>query len=311
LSFLLSLLCLLLFPLLSFPSSKVCVVCRALITILLFDRATRATAQEIEHRQVVVKADAEGLPTAYGAPPDLSHGRISTLTKSYVISPFSFELEAGYEDVIFQHGLPAQLFRQEVEMGLPARFTVGIQNQIEHFAEDTRVRSFTLEARYALANWNKLPLNPTISAEYRFGLSNGTRDSGELALLFSHDFPHLIEWAMNIFVDREFGGRESTSAGFAQSIEVPILLPEEKLEVGLEMQYRRGGETIGQEDTIKGFAIGPTLAWRPTKKVRFDLSPLIGCNDHTPAVQVFAVLSFSFGGPGTGDVETPASTRGH
>jgi hypothetical protein len=194
-------------------------------------------------------------------------------------------------------------------MGLPARFTVGVQNQVEHFAAATRDRSFTLEARYALANWNKLPLNPAISAEYRFGLNDASRDSGELALLISHDFPHLIEWAMNIFVDREFGGRQSTTAGFAQSVEVPILLPEEKLEVGLEMQYRGGGETVGREDTTKGFAIGPTLAWRPTKNARFDLSPLIGCSDHTPTVQIFAVFSFSFGKSEPGETETPASAR--
>ena len=282
-----------------------------MLAILLLAQATRAGAQEIENRQVVVNAEAEELPTAYGAPPDLSHGRISTLTKSYVLSPFSFELEVGYEGAIFQHGLPAQLFRQELEMGLPARFTVGIQNQIEQFGGNTRDRSFTLEARYALANWNKLPLNPTISAEYRFGLSNGFEDSAELALLISHDFPHLIEWAMNIFVDREFGGRQSTSAGFAQSVEVPLLLPEEKLEAGIEMQYQSGGERIGGLGSTKGLAIGPTLAWRPTKNIRFDVSPLIGCSDHTPAVQVFAVFAFSFGGPATGDTETPASARGH
>ena len=270
-----------------------------------------ATSQETENRQVVVRAEAEELPSAYGAPPDLSHGRISTLTKSYVLSPFSFELEAGYEGDIFRHGLSAQLFRQEIEMGLPARFTVGVQNQIEHLSGNTRDRSFTLEARYALANWNKLPLNPAISAEYRFGFSKGLPDSGELALLISHDFPHEIEWAMNIFVDREFDGKESTNAGFAQSVEVPVLLPEEKLEVGLEMQYRSGGETIGGERTTKGLAIGPTFAWRPTKNVRFDLSPLLGCSEHTPAVQVFAVFSFSFGGTEVGDVETPASARGH
>jgi hypothetical protein len=270
-----------------------------------------AISQETENRQVVVRAEAEQLPSAYGAPPDLSHGRISTLTKSYVLSPFSFELEAGYEGSIFRHGLPAQLFRQEIEMGLPGRFTVGVQNQIGHFAGNTRDRSFTLEARYALANWNKLPLNPAISAEYRFGLSNGLSDSGELALLTSHDFSHEIEWAMNIFVDRDFDGKESTNAGFAQSVEVPVLLPEEKLEVGLEMEYRSGGETIGLERKTKGLAIGPTLAWRPTKDARVDLSPLFGCSDHTPAVQVFAVFSFSFGGPGGGDVESPTSTRGH
>src|SRR6266436_20664 len=231
-----------------------------------------ATGQEIENRQVVVRAEAEELPTAYGAPPDMSHGRISTLTKSYVLSPFSFELEAGYEAAVFRGGLPTQLFRQEIEMGLPARFTVGTQNQVEHFAGETCDRSFTLEARYALANWNKLPLNPAISVEYRLGLSNGLPDSGELALLISHDFPHEIESAMNIFVDRDFGGKESTNAGFAQSVEAPVLLPEEKLEVGLEMQYRSGGETIGLERKTKGLAIGPTLAWRPTKDARVDLS---------------------------------------
>jgi hypothetical protein len=280
---------------------------------VLLAGATVASAQETENPQVVVQAEAREIPSAYGAPPDLSHGRISTLTKSYVLSPFSFELEGGYEGDIFRHSLPAQLFRQEVEMGLPARFTVGVRNQVEHFAGDTFERSFTLEARYALANWNKVPLNPTISIEYRFGLGNAVQvqDSGELALLVSHDFPNLMEWAMNIFVDREFSGRESTSAGFAQSIEAPVLLPQEKLEVGLEMQYRSGGETIEPGRTIKGLVIGPTLAWRPTKSVRFDLSPLFGCSDHTPALQVFAVFSVSFGKTGEAEAETPVSARGH
>jgi len=277
---------------------------------VLLAGTTATSAQETETPQVIVRAEAAEIPSAYGAPPDLSHGRISTLTKSYVLSPFSFELESGYEGDIFRHGLPAQLFRQEIEMGLPARFTVGVQNQDEHFSGDTFERSFTLEARYALADWNKLPLNPTISAEYRFGFNDTSQDSGELALLISHDFPNLIEWAMNIFVEREFGGTESTSAGFAQSVEVPVLLPEEKLEVGLEMQYRSGGESIGPLVSPKGFAIGPTLAWRPTKNARFDLSPLLGCSDHTPAVQVFAVFSFSFGGPTMTEVEMPTSARG-
>jgi hypothetical protein len=279
------------------------------VVIFFVLSVTVADAQNAESRRIVVQAEEGELPSAYGAPPDLSHGRISTLTKSYVLAPFSFEVEAGYEGDIFRQGLPAQLFRQEIEVGLPARFTIGVQNQIEHFTGDTFERTFTLEARYALANWNKLPLNPTISAEYRFGFAHQTPDSGEVALLISHDFPHLIEWAMNIFVDQEFGGRENTSGGFAQSVEVPVLLPEEKLEVGVEMEYRSGIEIIGSQ-SVKGFAIGPTLVWRPTKTMRFDLSPLFGCSDHTPAVQVFAVVSFSFGGPEVGDVETPASARG-
>ena len=283
---------------------KICAVSFSALAV-----ATLLDAQDEERREATVKVEAEELPTAYGAPPDLSHGRISTLTKSYVLSPFSFELEAGYEGAVFRHDLPIHLFRQEIELGLPGRFTIGVQNQIEHFTGGTRDRSFTLEGRYALANWNKLPLNPAISAEYRFGLGDGLPDSGELALLISHDFPHLVEWAMNIFVDREFGGRQSTSAGFAQSIEVPVLLPEEKLEVGLEMQYRSAGESVDRMGSTKGFAIGPTLAWRPTKNARFDLSPLLGCSDRTPAVEVFAVVSFSFGGSSGGETEKPVSTH--
>lgn len=113
---------------------------------------------------------------------------------------------------------------------------------------------------------------------------------------------------MNIFVEREIGDRHSTAAGFAQSVEIPILLPEEKLEAGLEMQYRSGGETARGDGTTKGLAIGPTLAWRPSTKARFDLSPLFGCSDHTPVVEGF-VVSFSFGGPEAGDTEKPTSSH--
>src|SRR5947209_13794611 len=85
-------------------------------------------AQDAEEtaRRVVVKADPDDqLASAYGAPPDLSHGRISTLTKSYVLSPFSVEVENTYTGSFFQDGTPAHLFTQEVELGFPARFTVG------------------------------------------------------------------------------------------------------------------------------------------------------------------------------------------
>ena len=268
---------------------------------------TAANGQEAVRPEPEVEVEAEELPSAYGAPPDLSHGRISTLTKSYVLSPFSFELETGYEGDTFRHGLPAHLFTQEVEMGLPARFTVGLHNLVERFDGGTRDPEFTLEGRYALADWDKLPLNPAISAEYHFGLADGGADSSEFALLVSHSFPHLIEWAMNIFVEHEFDGPARTGGGFAQSIEIPVLLPDEKLEVGIEMQYR-SDETTNVKRPTKGFVIGPTLAWRPNKTARFDLSPLIGCSDHAPALQLFAIFSLSFGSDA--DTETPASARG-
>lgn len=252
-----------------------------------------ANAREEIASEIVVQADAGELPSAFGAPPDLSHGRISTLTKTYVLSPFTFELENSYAGSFFRHGAAAHAFTQEIEMGLPARVTVGVQNQFAHFNGKTSERSITLEGRYALANWNKIPLNPALSAEYRFGWNRRFDDSAELALLLSHEFPHLIEWAMNIFSDFEFGGRHSPSAGFAQSIEMPVLLPEEKLEVGLEMKYQSGSQELRGFRSTRGLQGGPTLAWRPTRNIRFDVSPLFGFSEHAPAVQVFGVFSVS------------------
>jgi hypothetical protein len=78
------------------------------------------------------------------------------------------------------------------------------------------------------------------------------------------------------------------------------------------MQYRSGDEQFGSSRSGKGLQVGPTLAWRPTKMMRFDLSPLFGCSDHAPALQVFGVFSLSFGGSDAGDsgAPSPASTRG-
>ena len=254
-----------------------------------------------------MRVEAEELPSAYGAPPDLSHGRMSTLTKSYVLAPYRFEIEATYEQQAFRHDTPATFFGQEIEMGLPSRFTVGLTNQVVHSHGQTHEHTFGIEARYALADWDKLALNPAISAEYRFGID--AEDSGEFSLLVSHSFPHLVEWAFNAFVEHGFTGKEFTSEGFAQSVEIPVLLPEEKLEVGIEMQYRSRGDPNEIRSEGRGFVIGPTLAWRPTKHARFDLSPLFGWTDSASAVQVFAVFSISLGNET--EAESPASARGH
>ncbi len=52
--------------------------------------STAAHSQTSESGQVVVQAEAGELPSAYGAPPDLSHGRISTFLSGMVLLFASF-----------------------------------------------------------------------------------------------------------------------------------------------------------------------------------------------------------------------------
>jgi len=75
------------------------------------------------------------------------------------------------------------------------------------------------------------------------------------------------------------------------------------------MQYLREEKSIAQVTEPRGLVIGPTLAWRPTRTGRFDLSPLFGCTGDAPRVEIFAVFSLSLGKTTTGETETPISRR--
>jgi hypothetical protein len=274
----------------------------------LFPSLFAAETEEPPTPNVVV--EAEELPSAYGAPPDLSRGRISTLTKAFVLPPYHFEIENFYEGNFSSSDSARHIFSTEIEMGLPSRFTAGIQNQIDRFDGNTRERAFVLEGRYAIADWNKILLNPTIAADYRFGFDRRP-DEIELGLLFCHDFPHLIEWAANVSGEKTLESSRTLGFRLTQSAEIPVLLSDEQLEVGLEMQYEHRDQVSHRRDRETGLAMGPTLAWRPTKTVHIDISPLIGCTGDTPRLDLFAAISFSFGGAEAGETESPTSARAH
>ena len=203
----------------------------------------------------------------------------------------------------------------------------------------------SLEARYALADWNKIPLNPTIFFEYKFGTGHvfheerpgeeemmdgaggdgkggdgGEEEEGEeehpklpdayeIRLLLSQDFGEHVEWAMNWFFEQETSGDRGREWGFAQSALIPIWLDRERFKTGIEMQYKNFTDKDTRDDPTHSFVIGPTFAWKPTRNTRIDLSPLFGVTDDSPQVQGFLVFSMLFGGEGVETGEAPASTR--
>src|SRR5207237_1391805 len=133
----------------------------------------------------------------------------------------------------------------EVAGGWPHLFRVAFELSQERFDGDFQNKSFSVELRYALADWNKVPLNPTLFAEYKFGTgrilheerppeeemaieemarlrhlnleSIGEEvptaeeakpkmpDAYEFRLLLAEDFSERIEWAMNWYFEQEIG----------------------------------------------------------------------------------------------------------
>ena len=288
-----------------------------------------ASAQEATSPRVTVTGDDIG--SAYGAPGAFSRTRFAPLTTAYVLPPWTFYFGTIYEGNAFREGLPDNLFTEEIELGLPHRFGVAAETKFERFNGGGGLSTISLEGRYAFADWGKIPLNPTLFAEYKFGVGSirheegppppaeeeeeeeagppKTPDAYEFRLLLADEFFQRVEWAMNLFFEKENTGDRGREWGVAQSIVTPILLPHEQLKVGVEMQYKNFTVKDTRGDPENSFVIGPTLSYRTTKSTRFDLSALAGCTDDSPAVQVFAVFSWILGPGGEEHGEAPASTR--
>jgi len=288
-----------------------------------------AFAQTATQEQIVVTA--EEVPSAYGAPPGLSRSRFSNTVNAYVLPPWSFFFGELYEGQGFRHEPPDHLFTQEVEMGLPYRFNVAAEAGFERFNGGGGAQTVSLEARWALADWNKIPLNPTIFGEYKFGVGTirheevppppgggedeeeeggppKVPDAYEVRLLLAQDFFERVEWAMNWFFEKENTGDRGREWGFSQAALMPVLLPNERLKVGVEMQYRNVTTKDTRGDAVNSFVIGPTLAWKPTAQTRLDISPLFGCTTDAPVADVFVAFSWLFGGE-RAEAEAPVSTR--
>ncbi|HEX7517495.1 MAG TPA: hypothetical protein VF345_09435, partial [Chthoniobacterales bacterium] len=288
-------------------------------------------AQTATSERLVVTG--EEVPSAYGATPDFSRSRFSNLVNAYVLPPGAVYAGLIYEGDALHFNRPDHTFTQEVEIGLPCRFGIAFENGVETFRGHTQERTFSIEGRYALADWNKIPLNPTLFVEGKFGIGDILHDEGppapagpgeaqaflaqhkplpdavEVRLLLAQDFGENVEWALNGFFEQEVGGDRGREAGFAQTFMFPIILPRERLKVGAEMQFTSFTDVGIREHPSYRVVIGPTIAWKPSKNTRLDISPLFGCTRDSPAASVFVVFSTLFGGSEPAQAEAPASTR--
>jgi hypothetical protein len=231
---------------LSLRLSVLLVVCAG-VALLATPQSVHAQAAAAES----ITVSAPELPSAYGAPVSFSQSRFAPLTNAYVLPPGAVYASLIYEDAVVHFRTPDNDFTIETEFGLPYRINVAMETDIEHYHDETQVRSFSLEGRYAFADWNKIPLNPTIFTEYKFGAgrilhdegaptpgnrfgpegfdtSNETPDAYEMRLLLSEDFFDHVEWALNGFFEQELEGDRGREWGIAQSIVTPILRPNEE-----------------------------------------------------------------------------------
>src|SRR5256714_7591336 len=136
------------------------------VLLIIGGERTLRAQQAVESGIIVT---GEEVPSSYGATPGFSRSRFSNLTQAYVLPPGAVFAGLIYQGDALRFNRPDHMLTQEIEIGLPCRFGIAFENSIESFRGHTQERTVSIEGRYALADWNKIPLNPTFFVEYKFG----------------------------------------------------------------------------------------------------------------------------------------------
>ena len=302
------------------------------LTLLAVTLCCGALTELAEEPQTVVMPEvtvrgvrpSQELIGPYNQPRWTARGRFSSSTDIYVLPPYEFNIDLDYTGTIPKHGETRNLFTQEFELGLPHRFQIAYENNFVLQKEHSQITRQTIEGRYALADWGRLPLNPTLFAEYHFGVgkdySGEEEDSDaaeripdaiELRLLLGEQFGRNYQWALNIFHEFETGGKREWETGFSQALVYSIR--DEYLKVGLEMQFIRRTDAETRSKPEYEFDIGPSFTWKPSVLTRLDVAALFGTTNDSPALSIYVVFSIAFGDEGNkgekGESVAPVSTQ--
>jgi hypothetical protein len=215
--------------------------------------------------------------------------------------------ETGFEQWArlrhFRDGTTETRFQEEVEIGLPHRFQLDLY---ETWAvdQDRNVNQdeYSAEVRWALADWGKIPLNPTLYLEY--AEHNHAPNTLEGKVLLGTDLSTRWHWGLNLACEQELSGTDNTELAASQGVSYSLI--DRRLGAGVEMEYYH--EKAKGSPAENAFLIGPSLQWRPVPRIHFDVAPLIGCTHDSPRVEAYVIFGIDFG-TGKNEHYAPASLR--
>ena len=280
----------------------------ALLTLLTYASAfAQNVADATVPGTIIVRttpASEESLIGENRQPEWTAYRRFAT-TRIYVLPPWQVEFEQWWKGKFPREGTADHLFQSEVEMGLPYRFQVDLYENVENTSSGhTRHAGNQVEARWAFAEWGRIPLNPTLYAEWKF--NDGAADAYEVKLLLGEDLAPRWHWGLNLFYEQETGGVRTTEWGVSQAVGYSAF--DSELSVGIEMNFEHTTKRRSRGEPELEFLIGPSVQWRPTSRTHLDFVPLLGATKDSPRVEAFIVFGIQIGGDSeTEETKAPVS----
>ncbi|MFO0948884.1 MAG: hypothetical protein U1D30_23720 [Planctomycetota bacterium] len=131
-------------------------------------------------------------------------------SRVYVLPPGQAQVEQWVRPTWGREGKPEYRMLEEIAIGLPGRFQLDIyerwnikENDLN--GQEANHEGVQIELRWALADWNRIFLNPTFYAEW-VERGNGNPDVYELKLLLAQEFTPKLFYASNLILEQEVGG---------------------------------------------------------------------------------------------------------
>ena len=182
--------------------------------------------------------------------------------------------------------------QQEFEIGLPHRLQADLYVNHEINNQGTwYYDNFAGELRYALADWGKIPGNPTVYGEYK--IKDEGADVAEGKLLLGDELAPGWHWGVNGAYEWDLGGEETRE--YAVSAALSHTLSDRRLSLGIEAIYATESVAGARGEHEDNLNIGPSLQWRPIPDLHLDFVPLFGVTDDAPDLMTYIVLGYDFG----------------
>ena len=223
-------------------------------------------------------------------------------------------------------------FQEELEFGLGGRFQLDLYARTNYESTGQtsalEIRGWSVELRWALANWGEIFGNPTIYLEYIVWNHSPTLDSDpagsnvEPKLLFGGQIAEGWHWGLNLAHERTLGGKSHSVYESVASASVSYTLIDRWLSTGIAVQgvYEADRDFSNPDPDLRStrtreLYIGPSFQIRMapyetiysyekdgktiTERVHrtrahLDIEPMIGIGPESKQAKIFLVLGWDF-----------------
>jgi hypothetical protein len=272
----------------------------------LWSAAQETESTRLAETTVTAEKLVEETPIGENRQPEWTSRRRFPTTRVYVLPPFQVEFEQWWRARNIRHDSTKHRFQSEIGIGLPYRFQLDYYENFERVPhEETKHSGSQVEARWALAEWGAIPLNPTIYGEWKF--NDVESDVWEAKLLIGDEITTGWHWASNVSFEQQI--RDEREREIALSGAISRTLLDEKLSLGVEGVIRNETAKDSRGDPEIAFLLGPSVQWRLTPRTHIDFVPLAGIGGESPQIEAFVVFGIDIGPAGAHEISAPISTR--